>query len=103
MEPFRAVPEADVSESFVMFDIVLVPQCTQKLLVRVVIGEAAAYYVGQWPEKFCVEPGRLTLLWKIWKRERGMLEFKVEDKVDVYGRICGKAREWAMTMCLLRD
>ena len=32
-----------------------------------------------------------------------MLEVKVEDKVDVYGRIRGKARDWAMTMCLLRD
>ena len=42
VEPFRAVPEADVSESFVRFDIVLVPQCSQKMMLRVVIGEAAA-------------------------------------------------------------
>ena len=32
-----------------------------------------------------------------------MLEFKVEDKVDVYEWICGMAREWAKAMCLSRD
>ena len=103
VETFRAVPEADVSESFVRFDIVLVPQCTQKLLVRVVIGEAAAYYFGQWPEKFCVETGRLTRLCNQWEREIGMLEFKWEDKVDVYEWMCDKAREQAKAKCLSRD
>ena len=56
-----------------------------------------------WLEKSFVEPGRLTRLGKIWKREIGMLEFNGEDKVDVYERICGKARECAKAMCLLRD
>ena len=47
LEPFRAVPEADVSEIFVRFDILLVPQCSQKPMLRVVIGEAAADYFGR--------------------------------------------------------
>ena len=79
------------------------PQCTQKLLVRVVIGEAAAYYFGQWPEKFCVETGRLTRLCNQWEREIGMLEFKGEDKVDVYEWMCDKAREQAKAKCLSGD
>ena len=56
-----------------------------------------------WLEKSFVEPGRLTRLWNLWERERGMLEFKVEEKIDVYWRICGKAREQAKAKCLLRD
>ena len=32
-----------------------------------------------------------------------MLEFKVEDKVDVYKWICGMARELAKAKCLSMD
>ena len=103
LEPFRALPEADVSESFVRFYIVLVPQCSKKLMVRVVSGEAAADYFWRWLEMSFVEPGRLTRLWNLWEREIGMLEFKVEEKVDVYEWICGRAREWAKAMCLSTD
>ena len=45
----------------------------------------------------------MTLLWKIWKLERVMLEFNVEVKVDVYEWMCGMSMEWANAMCLLMD
>ena len=37
-----------------------------------------------WLEKSFVEPVRLTRLCNPWQREIGTLEFKVEDKVEVY-------------------
>ena len=44
VEPVKAMLEADVPVTVMGFDFVLLPQCRQKLLVRVVIGEMAAYY-----------------------------------------------------------
>ena len=103
VEPARAMLEADVPETFVWFDFVLLPQCRQMLLVRVVIGEVAAYYFGRLLEMSFVEPGWLTLLWNLWEREIGILEIKVNGKADANGWMCGMARECAKAKSFLSD
>ena len=49
-----------------------------------------------------VEPVRLTLLWKLWDREIGILEIKVNDKADAHWWICGMASERAKAKYFLR-